>query len=174
MILDITKLSYFCRHPNYFVSIWTNEYKKDSFCKRAPTMKLQKHRKSTDKWVPSSFLRNFGKKKKKKKNKIPEFGQLTAVFLRSWPPLGQIRVLLRFYVTVSCEILTSSQHQNLFKPYKNMVNKRSSVLVKVRESTTIEWIIFRRIILYHYRPKNSIHNTYWKRSIIKYLVKNNL
>ena len=137
MILDITKLSYFCRHPNYFVSIWTNGYKKDTFCKRAPTMKLQKHRKSTNKWGPSSFLRNSGKNKKKKP-KRPEFGQLTAVFLRSWPPLGQIRVLLRFYVTVFCEILTRSQHQNLFKPYKNMVNKRSSVLVKVRESTTIQ------------------------------------
>ena len=113
-------------------------------------------------------------KNKKRKTKRLEVGQLTAVFPRSWPPLCQIRVLLRFYVTVSCEILTSSQHQNLFKQYKNMINKRSSVLVKVRESTTIEWIIFRRIILYHYRPKNSIHNTYWKRSIIKYLVKNNL
>ena len=85
--------------------------------------------------------------KMRKKNKRPEVGQLTAVFLRSWPPLGQNRVLLRFYVTVSCEILTRSQHQNLFKPYKNMVNKRSSVLVKVRESTTIEWNVSRGIIL---------------------------
>lgn len=101
----------------------------------------------------------------RKKTKRPEVGQLTAVFLRSWPPLGQIRVLLRFYVTVSCEILTRSQHQNLFKPYKNMVNKRSSVLVKIRESTTIEWNVFRRIILIITVLKNFIlpirNGSYW-------------
>ena len=39
--------------------------KKDTFCKRAPTLKLQKQRKSTDKRGPSSFLRNSGKNQTK-------------------------------------------------------------------------------------------------------------
>ena len=44
------------------------------------------------------------------------FGYFNTLETHSGPPLSQILVSLRFYMTVSCEILTRSQHQNLFKP----------------------------------------------------------